>query len=61
MNDYKLYAKAKLEARALILHAVDEIWILDLKDKETLLTQVTTRQLLDHLQFRSNEQIGRAS
>ena len=24
VNDYKIYAKAKLEAHALILHAVDE-------------------------------------
>ena len=28
VNDYKLYAKAKLEARALILHAVEETWVL---------------------------------
>ena len=48
--DYKLYAKAKLEARALILHAVDEMWVLELKDEETLFTQVTPRQLLYHLQ-----------
>ena len=50
VNDYKLYAKAKLEARALNLHAVDKTWVLELKDKETLFTQVTPRQLLDHLQ-----------
>ena len=50
VNNYKMFATAKLKAHALILHAVDETWILDLKDKETLLTQVTTRQLLDHLQ-----------
>ena len=50
MNDYKLYAKAKLEARALILHAVDETWVLELKDEETLFTQVTPRQFLGHLQ-----------
>ena len=50
MNDYKLYAKAKLEARALILHTVDKTWVLELKDKETLFTQVTPRQFLDHLQ-----------
>ena len=50
MNDYKLFAKAKLEARALILHTVDETWVLELKDKENLFTQVTPRQLLDHLQ-----------
>ena len=50
VNNYKMFAKAKLEAHALILHAVDETWILDLKDEETLLTQVTTRHLLDHLQ-----------
>ena len=49
MNDYKLYAKAKLEARALILHAVNETWVLKMKDKENLFTQVTPRQLLDHL------------
>ena len=50
VNDYKLYTKATLEARALILHAVDETWFLELKDEETLFTQVTPRQLLDHLQ-----------
>ena len=50
VNDYKLFAKAKLEARALILHEVDETWVLKLKYKETLFTQVTPRQLLDHLQ-----------
>ena len=49
VNDYKLYAKAKLEARAMILHAFDETWVLKLKDEETLFTQVTPRQLLDHL------------
>ena len=42
-NNYKLYAKAKLEAGALILHAVDEMSVLDLKDEETLFTQVTPR------------------
>ena len=50
MNHYKLFAKAKLEARALILCAVDETWVLELKDEETLFTQVAPRQLLDHLQ-----------
>ena len=50
MNDYKLYAKAKIEARALILHAVDKTWVLKLKDEETLFTKVTPRQFLDHLQ-----------
>ena len=45
-----MYAKAKLEARALILHAVDETWVLKLKDEETLFTQVTLIQLLYHLQ-----------
>ena len=34
----------------LILHAVDETWVLELKGKETLFMQVTPRQLLDHLQ-----------
>ena len=38
MNYQKLYAKAELEARALILHEVDKTWILGLKDKETLFT-----------------------
>ena len=50
MNNYKLFAKAKLKARALILHAVDETWVLELKDEETLFTQFIPRQLLDHLQ-----------
>ena len=50
VNDYKLFAKAKLEAYALILHAVDKMWVLALKDKETLFTQVTPRQFLGHLQ-----------
>ena len=50
MNDYKLFAKAKLEACALILHAVDKTWVLELKYEENLFTQVTPRQLLDHLQ-----------
>ena len=49
MNDYKLYVKAKLKARMLILHAVDETWVLKLNNKETLITQATTRQLLYHL------------
>ena len=31
VNDYKLFAKAKLEARALILHAVGETRVLELK------------------------------
>ena len=47
---HKLLAKAKLEARALILHAVDKTWVFELKDEETMFTQVTLRQLLDHLQ-----------
>ena len=50
VNDYKIYAKAKLEARALILHAVNETWVLELKDEEILFTQVTPRHLLSHLQ-----------
>ena len=50
VNDYKIYEKAKLEACTLIIHAVDETWVLDLKDEETLSTQVTTRQLLSLLQ-----------
>ena len=49
-EDYKLFTNAKLKARALILHAVDKTWVLELKDEETLFTQVTLRQLLDHLQ-----------
>ena len=52
VNYYKLYAKAKLEARALILNAVDETWVLELNNKETLFTQVTPRQLLSHFQSR---------
>ena len=50
VNDYKIYLKAKLEARALILHDVDETWVLELKDEETLFKQVTPIQLLSHLQ-----------
>ena len=50
MNDYKLFSKAKLEACAMILHAVDKTWVLKLKDEENLFTKVTPRQLLDHLQ-----------
>ena len=50
VNNCKLLAKAKLEAHALILHMVEETWVLELKDEETLFTQVTLRQLLDHLQ-----------
>ena len=34
----------------MILHAVNEMWVLELKDEETLFMQVTPRQLLDHLQ-----------
>ena len=34
----------------MILHAVDETWVLELKDEETLFTQVTSRQILSHLQ-----------
>ena len=50
MNHYKLYIKAKLKACTLVLHAVDETWVLEQKEKETLFTQVTPRQLMDHLQ-----------
>ena len=50
MNDYKLFAKAELKARTLILHAVSETLVLELKDEDTLFTQVTQRQLMDHLQ-----------
>ena len=50
VNNYKLFAKAKLEACALIFHVVDETWVLELKDDETLFTEVTPRQLMDHLQ-----------
>ena len=50
VNDYKIYAKVKLEACTLILHAINETWLLDLKDEETLFTQVIPRQLLSHLQ-----------
>ena len=50
MSDYKQHVKSKLEACALILHAVDETWVLELKDEENLFKQVTPRQLLDHLQ-----------
>ena len=32
VNKYKLFAKANLEARALILHAVEKTWVLELKD-----------------------------
>ena len=34
----------------LILHAVNETWVLKLKDKETLFMQVTPRHIMDHLQ-----------
>ena len=50
VNDYKLYANTKLEARALILDVVNETWVLDMKDEETLFMQVTPRQLMAHLQ-----------
>ena len=50
VNDYKLYAKENIEARAFILHAVDDTWVLELKDEGTLFTQVTPRQLLSHFQ-----------
>ena len=50
MNNYKLFAKAKLKARAIILHAVNEMWVLELNDKETLFTQVIPIQFMDHLQ-----------
>ena len=45
-----MFAKAKLEACALILHVVDKTWVLELKDKETLFTQVNPRQFLYTLQ-----------
>ena len=32
MNDYTLFAKAELKARTLILHAVSETLVLELKD-----------------------------
>ena len=50
VHNYKLFAKANIEARAMILHAIGETWVLELKDEETLFTQVTPRQFLDHLQ-----------
>ena len=50
VNNYKLFDKATLEACALILHAVDKMWFLELKDEETLFTHVTQGQLMDHLQ-----------
>ena len=34
----------------MILHTVEETWVLELKDEETLFTQVTLRQLLAHFQ-----------
>ena len=42
-NNYKLFAKAKLKARAVILHVVNKTWVLELKYEETLFTQVTPR------------------
>ena len=45
VNNYKLYSKA----RALILHAVEETWVLEIKDEEALFTQITPRQLPSHL------------
>ena len=50
-KNYKLYTKAKFEAPALILHAVDKTWVLELKDEETLFTKVTPINLLAHLQY----------
>ena len=50
VNNYKMFDKAKLKACVLILHAVDETWVIELKDEETLFTQVNPRQLLYHLQ-----------
>ena len=41
VNDYKLFAKGKLEAHALILHAVDVTWSLSSGQR-----QVFRRQLL---------------
>ena len=48
--DYKIFSKAKLEERAFILHAVDETWVLELKDEETLFNAVSPKKLLTHLQ-----------
>ena len=45
-----MYTKAKLEARAFILNDVDDIWVLNIKDKETLFTAVSPKQILVHLQ-----------
>ena len=50
VNDYNLFAKAKLGSREIILHAVNEMWVLELNDKETLFTQVIPIQFMDHLQ-----------
>ena len=50
MNEYKMFSKAKLETCALILRAFNKTSVLELKDEETLFTQVTPRQLLDNLQ-----------
>ena len=49
VNDYKLFAKANLKARALIFHAVNKTWVLELKEHETLFTKVTLRQLMNHI------------
>ena len=41
--DYNIFAKAKFEEQAFIIHAVDETWTLDLKDEETLFTAVSPK------------------
>ena len=48
--DYKIFAKAKLGARAFILHAVNKTWVSELKDEETIFTAVSPEQLLTQLQ-----------
>ena len=49
VEDCKIFDKANLKARAFILHAAEETWVLELKDEETLFTLVSTKQLLTHL------------
>ena len=49
-NDRALYEAANRGACKLIYHAVDETWYQDLKSAMTFYTQVTAKQLLDHLE-----------
>ena len=49
-TDYKTYAVVKREGRKFVLSKVEDGWVRELKDSKTFYTDVTIKDLLDHLQ-----------